>query len=110
MLPVATAAGLAGRSAVVARDGLAAAPTDASAFTTVTADLNQAVFNTIAIGDAQIRIFDEIRFATTFEEVVGREPAAESPAVGVPEPATIMIAVLGLLGIGLLRWRKRRRA
>ena len=31
-------------------------------------------------------------------------------AEGVPEPGTFVLAALGLLGLGCLAWRRRRRA
>ncbi len=82
-------------------DPLAAEPVDGDAFATMMADLDQSLFDTIAIGDAQIGTFDEIRFATSFEEVMGRAAAA-----AVPEPSTFVLAALGLLGLG---WYARRR-
>jgi hypothetical protein len=69
---------------------LAVMPT--MAFSTMTVDLDQSVFNVIAIGDAETSVFDEIRFGTTYADVVP-----------VPEPATVSLLVLG--GLGLLRRR-----
>jgi len=45
-----------------------------ASFATVAADLDQSQFDTLAIGDKQRTIIDEIRFARTFEEVMGRDP------------------------------------
>ena len=89
-------------------DPLAAPPADGDAFATMLADLDQSMFDTIAIGDAQIAIFDEIRFATTFEEAVGR--AAPAPEA-VPEPASVAIwSLLGLwlAGCGVYRARQKK--
>ncbi|WP_404306500.1 PEP-CTERM sorting domain-containing protein [Neorhodopirellula lusitana] len=67
----------------------------ATAFATMTADLDQSGFNIISIGDAQTSIFDEIRFGTTLAEVT---------PVAVPEPSSL--ALLGLGGLVLFRRRR----
>ena len=41
-----------------------------SSFATVSADLDQSVFDTVAMGDRQITPFDEIRFGNTFADVM----------------------------------------
>lgn len=71
----------------------AALPT---AFATMTADLNQAAFGTLAIGGAQIGAFDEIRFGATLADV---------GVVAVPEPSSS--ALLGLGGLALILRRRR---
>ena len=65
-------------------------------FATMSADLDQSEFNTIAIGSRQVETFDEIRFGTSLE------------SVGViPEPSTTgLLAVFGVAA--LLRRRLRR--
>jgi len=78
-----------------------------SPFATITADLDQSAFDTIAIGDRQITPFDEIRYATTFAEAMGREATVNTI---IPEPATLLIwSLLAGLGVGL-GWRRGRRA
>ena len=62
-------------------------------FATMTADLDQSAFDTVAIGSQQIGIFDEIRFGNSYADVV------------VPEPGT-----MGLLALGGLALLRRRRA
>lgn len=57
------------------------APTDSEAFADMDYDLDQSQFDTIAIGTAQRGKFDEIRFATDFFSVLGRDP---------PPPGTII--------------------
>jgi hypothetical protein len=57
-------------------DPLGSAPVDETAFATNAADLDQSQFDTIAIGNQQVSLLDEIRFAPTFEEVMGRERLA----------------------------------
>ncbi|MFU8892723.1 MAG: hypothetical protein ACNA8L_03755 [Luteolibacter sp.] len=62
-------------------------------FATMSADLDQSLFNTIAIGTRQVETFDEIRFGTTME------------SVGlIPEPTTALLGSLGMLC--LLRRRR----
>lgn len=70
-----------------------------TAFATVTADLDNASFDTISIADGQTSGFDEIRFGTSLEKV--------TPGLftAVPEPSSMMI-LMGLGGLGLLRRRK----
>jgi hypothetical protein len=53
---------------------LSDAPSEAMAFATMTADLDQSQFDTLAMANRQISSVDEIRFALSFEETVGREP------------------------------------
>lgn len=65
-----------------------------SPFATMTDDLDQSQFDTLAIGDKQHGIVDEIRLGQSMEDV-GL----------VPEPATM--ALLGLGGIGVLLRRRR---
>ena len=65
-----------------------------AAFATLTADLDQSAFDTLAFGGAQIGAFDEIRFGTTLTDVGV-----------VPEPTS-----LTLLGLGGLMMLRRRRA
>jgi len=76
-----------------------------SPFATITADLDQSAFDTIAIGDQQITPFDEIRYATTFAEVMGRDATVNFV---IPEPSTFLLAALGMLGlVGFgRRWRR----
>ena len=71
----------------------AALPT---AFATMTADLDQSAFDTLAIGGAQIGAFDESRYGLT---------AADVGHIGVPEPSTT--ALLGLGGLALILRRRK---
>lgn len=71
-------------------DPAAALPT---AFTTLTADLDQSTFNVVSIGDAQTSIYDEIRFGTELIDVLA-----------IPEPTSA--SLVGLAFLGFLR-RKR---
>ena len=48
-------------------------PESAAAFATMTADLDQSAFDTLAMATAQMGKFDEIRFALNFYEALGRE-------------------------------------
>lgn len=63
------------------------------AFATLSADLDQALFDTIAIGSAQVSSLDEIRFGSELSDV--------GIASAVPEPSSCVLMGLGLLG-GLL--------
>lgn len=76
-------------------------------FATITADLDQSAFDTIAIGDRQITPFDEIRFATTFADAMARQAAVDDGVI--PEPATMCAVGLAVAGLGGYV-RKRRRA
>jgi len=60
-------------------------------------------FNYISMGGGRY-FADEIRVGTTFESVV----AAEAPPAGVPEPSTYALGLIGLAGLGLFAWRRRR--
>lgn len=67
--------------------------------------LNQLLFDTISYGqkaDSQPGFFDEIRFGSSFNDVIG-----VSAVAAIPEPAT---AALGLLAIAGLALRRRRQA
>jgi hypothetical protein len=44
----------------------------------MTFDIDQSAFTTLSLASKQKGVFDEIRFATTFEEALGREPPAAS--------------------------------
>lgn len=48
------------------------------AFATMTADLDESQFDTLALANRQISSVDEIRFALSFEETMGREPTRGS--------------------------------
>ena len=50
---------------------LSTEPSEADAIVSITADLDQSVFDTVAIYDGSISIIDEIRFGTSFVNVVG---------------------------------------
>jgi len=56
-----------------------------------------ATFDTITYGGGRVE-FDEIRLGTEFGDV----------APIVPEPSTLVLAAMGLLGFGLFVRRKRR--
>jgi hypothetical protein len=74
-------------------------PTEGTAFSSHTADFDQATFSSISMWDrpANAAVIDEIRFGTSFDAVMG-----------VPEPSTFALSALGLLGlIGVRRRRKR---
>ncbi len=55
-------------------DPLSEEPAEATAFATVTADLDQSQFDTLGMANRQISSVDEIRFGLSFEETMGREP------------------------------------
>jgi len=62
---------------------LSAEPEEANAMASITnLDLDQSAFDTMAVWDTNSAIFDEIRFGTTFEAVVGRGDAPEPPRGG----------------------------
>ncbi|MDT8390215.1 MAG: PEP-CTERM sorting domain-containing protein [Lentisphaeria bacterium] len=71
----------------------------ATPFATITADVDQTLFDTLAIANRQVSSLDEIRFGLTFADVV---PGLAT----IPEPSTIILAGLGLLG---LAFRRRNR-
>jgi hypothetical protein len=48
-------------------------PSDGDAFATISGDLDQSIFNTLAIGSRQYASLDEIRFATSYYESLGRD-------------------------------------
>ena len=48
-----------------------AKPSEAAAIASITADLDQSVFDTVAVYDGSISIVDEIRFGTSFVNVMG---------------------------------------
>ena len=50
-------------------------------FATMTADLDQSQFDTLAIGDKQVAVVDEIRFGTTFAEILGGNADPNAPSV-----------------------------
>ena len=55
-------------------DPSASEPAEGDAVATITADLDQSVFDTLAIANRQVSNVDEIRLAPTYYEVMGREP------------------------------------
>jgi hypothetical protein len=65
-------------------DPSADAPANGDAFATMTADLDQSAFDTLAIGNAQVSFIDEIRYALSYYEAVGRI---------VPPPAGTIITI-----------------
>jgi hypothetical protein len=65
-------------------DPLADEPIDGAAFATMTADLDQSQFGTLALATAQKGKFDEIRFASSYYEAVGRE---------LPPPAGTIVTI-----------------
>jgi len=83
-------------------DLIAAIPNLSSANWAVAANkpnLDQSQFDTLNIAGLKFFV-DEIRIGTTFEDVTG--------AVPIPEPSTLVLAALGLLGlVGFARRRKR---
>jgi hypothetical protein len=54
-------------------------PSEVDAFATATVDLDQSLFDTLAVASKQYSYLDEIRFATTFAEAMGRTPDATGP-------------------------------
>ena len=50
-------------------------PVDTNAFAVMTADIDQSQLDTIGLANRQVSSLDEIRFATTYDEVMGREPS-----------------------------------
>ena len=66
-------------------------------FATITADLDQSAFDTLAITNRQVSTIDEIRFGTSLDDV--------GVNVIVPEPAS---GAMILLGLGALATRRRR--
>ena len=69
-----------------------------TSFATLSADLDNASFDTISISDGQASAFDEIRFGTSLASV--------TPGLfAVPEPSSMMI-LIGLGGLGMIRRRK----
>ena len=85
------------------RPSLATLALPAASVTTTIAGLNQTAFNIVSFASRQgVQSFDEIRFGSNFNDVIGVTAAA-----AVPEPAT---ATLGLLALGGLMMRRRRMA
>lgn len=69
-------------------DPTAPEPENADAFASMTADLDQSRFDTIAIGTQQIALLDEIRFGTDYSSVTGvMMPSPPTPADGTILPA-----------------------
>ena len=62
-----------------------------ASFATITGDLDESAFTTLALGDRQISNIDEIRFGTTLASVI-------------PEPSTVMLSTIG----SILLLRRRR--
>lgn len=73
------------------QDPAAALPTE---FTTMTADLNQSLFNVVSLAEGQTSAFDEIRLGTELADVL--------PVI--PEPSSL--ALIGLSALGFLRRRR----
>ena len=67
-------------------------------------NLNQSAFDTISFAGARY-FADELRIATTFNEVIGLEAEVEA----VPEPSTLVLSGLGILGISYVALRKKFR-
>ncbi|HKK18201.1 MAG TPA: hypothetical protein VJ952_05920 [Opitutales bacterium] len=66
-----------------------------TSFATMTADLDQSLFNTLAVESQQVATIDEIRFGTTLE------------SVGVvPEPSSFAL-ITGCLGLTWVMLRRR---
>jgi len=64
-------------------DPTAPEPDNADAFATMTADLDQSRFNTIAIGTQQVATLDEVRYGTDYSSVTGvLIPSAPTPPDG----------------------------
>ncbi|MEO1836402.1 MAG: PEP-CTERM sorting domain-containing protein [Akkermansiaceae bacterium] len=71
-----------------------AEPALGDAIATLSADFDQSNFNTIGLWDTGASLFDEIRFGTSYADVIG-----------IPEPSGI--ALLGLGGLAILLRRRR---
>ena len=90
-------------------DPSAGEPLESSAVASITTlDFLQSDWDSIALFENHASAFDEIRLATNFEEVVGRE----APVTAVPEPQAI--AIWALIGAGFavfcfVRHRQTRR-
>ena len=75
----------------------AASPSLPAPFATVEADLDQSLFDTLAITNRQVSSVDEIRFGDT---------AADVGAVAVPEPASLGLMLSATVFCAAIRYRR----